>query len=215
MSSTNIFNLINATEFNSSKTESEIVFNDSWQYMVGFLSNKISVSIGSGVIVSQQIIATANHVIKDLTQIRVIKYLDKNSTQAKVYTAFPLIQDVDNDICLLKVDGVINNNAAKIRQYNTLRIGENIHNISSPMHRDLTITSGIISKLGVIDNKDTIQNTAPQSPGSSGGGLFDSNGNLIGIVRGQQTSDDGKTADMIQSLNHAIPASLLFSLTSK
>lgn len=63
---------------------------------------------------------------------------------------------------------------------------------------ELTLSDGLISSLRVIPDGTIIQTTAPISHGSSGGGLFDSNGRLIGI-----TSFLHKNG---QNLNFAIPA---------
>jgi S1-C subfamily serine protease len=47
-----------------------------------------------------------------------------------------------------------------------------------------------------------MQTTAPISPGSSGGGLFDSRGNLVGVTNLSLVGRQG----LNQSLNFAIPA---------
>jgi len=62
----------------------------------------------------------------------------------------------------------------------------------------LTIAEGLLSSKREEGNRRLLQTSAPISQGSSGGGLFDSSGNLLGIttlmsVRGQ-------------NLNFAIPA---------
>ena len=62
-----------------------------------------------------------------------------------------------------------------------------------------TLSEGLISNLRAEGHRNIVQTTAPVSPGSSGGGLFDERGNLIGITTSQITS--------AQNLNFAIAAS--------
>jgi serine protease Do len=77
-------------------------------------------------------------------------------------------------------------------------VGEEVYTIGSPSGLESTLGQGIISGLRQLESQRLIQTTAPISPGSSGGGLFDRSGNVIGI-----------TTFMIskgQSLNFAIAA---------
>lgn len=71
--------------------------------------------------------------------------------------------------------------------------------IGAPRGLELTLSNGIISQLRVEKNDvlPMIQTTAAISPGSSGGGLFDLRGNLIGLTTSQLKD--------AQSLNFAIP----------
>ena len=63
------------------------------------------------------------------------------------------------------------------------------------------MSEGIVSGLRDIDEATFIQNTAAMSPGSSGGGLFNADGKLVGIVT-SYFSDS-------QNLNFALPADLI------
>ena len=67
-----------------------------------------------------------------------------------------------------------------IRNFTDLEIGERVYSISTAQGFEKTIAEGIIS--GLLSEPRIIQTTAPISPGSSGGGLFDNSGNLIGIT---------------------------------
>jgi S1-C subfamily serine protease len=97
-----------------------------------------------------------------------------------------------------------------------LQVGERVFAIGAPEGLDLTLSEGIISRLevwkpeGVPDAEsmvEQIQTTAAISPGSSGGGLFDQAGRLIGI-----TTSSIRGA---QNLNFAIPVSDVQSLVDR
>lgn len=63
-----------------------------------------------------------------------------------------------------------------------MRPGARVYAIGAPEGLELSITEGLVSALRNIDGVRVFQSSAPISPGSSGGGLFDDQGNLIGIT---------------------------------
>jgi len=69
-----------------------------------------------------------------------------------------------------------------IRSFDSLQIGEPVITIGSPGGFSNTLSNGIISQLRLLDGQKLVQTTAAISGGSSGGGLFDAKGNLIGIT---------------------------------
>jgi hypothetical protein len=79
-----------------------------------------------------------------------------------------------------------------------VRTGQRVYAIGSPQGLELTISEGIVSALRKVEEGTVIQTTAPISPGSSGGGLFDLSGHLIGIMTFQHRYG--------QNLNFALPA---------
>lgn len=81
-----------------------------------------------------------------------------------------------------------------------IKKGETVVAIGSPLGIKNTVSSGILSGRLMKDNMDVLQFTAPISSGSSGGALFDDNGNVIGITYASYV--DG------QNLNLAIPIEL-------
>ncbi|MFZ0210228.1 MAG: serine protease [Roseiarcus sp.] len=54
--------------------------------------------------------------------------------------------------------------------------------IGAPAGIELTMTDGLLSGKRPISGQHYVQTSAPISPGSSGGGLFDETGNLIGVT---------------------------------
>ena len=80
----------------------------------------------------------------------------------------------------------------------TLEIGETVYAIGNPQRLELTVSDGLLSGKRSAGELRLVQTTAPISPGSSGGGLFDSRGNLVGITT--------STRRDAQNINFAIPA---------
>ncbi len=79
---------------------------------------------------------------------------------------------------------------------------------ASPQGLELTISEGIVSSLRSVPDVGTvIQTSAAISPGSSGGGLFDSSGRLIGITTFQSKSG--------QNLNFAVPAEWIKTMSTR
>lgn len=62
------------------------------------------------------------------------------------------------------------------------RIGDRVLALGAPLALDGTLTDGIVSQVRQLGERTLIQTTAPISPGSSGGGLFLTDGQLVGIT---------------------------------
>ena len=149
-----------------------------------FPNRKKSQSLGSGVIIDPEngYIVTNNHVIENAKTIKVI-LLDKREIDAKI-----IATDPPSDIAIIKVE-TIELNSVKMGNSEELQVGEWVVAIGSPfgLHLNHTVTAGIISAIGrndVISRnnfENFIQHDAAINPGNSGGGLFNLNGELIGI----------------------------------
>jgi serine protease Do len=148
------------------------------------------VSIGSGVVIAREKVITNCHVTQggDTIQVKI----DKQSYSGRVE-----LEDRDFDLCRLHVAG-LNAPAVRLGQGQNLRSGQKVFAIGAPHGLDLTISDGIVSALREMPGGKVIQTTAPVSPGSSGGGLFDTLGNLVGVVTFQHSKG--------QNLNFAVPA---------
>lgn len=90
--------------------------------------------------------------------------------------------DSDTDRCIVATESGNFRPVRGIRSYTDLSVGERVFSIGAPAGLDKTLGEGLISGLRDFGNVRLIQTSAPISPGSSGGGLFDSRGNLIGIT---------------------------------
>ena len=88
-----------------------------------------------------------------------------------------------------------------------VRPGQTVFAIGSPQGLDLSISEGIVSSVRESRLGPLIQTTAAISPGSSGGGLFNVSGQLIGI-----TTFQSKTG---QNLNFAVPADWIADMQTR
>lgn len=143
--------------------------------------------IGSGILLSDKVIVTNNHVIEDAERIEVV--FNVNST-AESYNAKILVTDKANDLALLVVKDdkfkTLPSAPYKIIQ-GTVDVGTSIFTMGYPMSQilgdEVKVTDGIISaKSGYEGDIRTYQISAPIQPGNSGGALFDKKGNLVGIT---------------------------------
>ncbi|MBI3484410.1 MAG: trypsin-like peptidase domain-containing protein [Acidobacteria bacterium] len=134
---------------------------------------------GSGVAVTSQLIVTNKHVIGEGEKYRVRK--GNQTWEARVHKVA-----LDSDLSLLRCEGV-DFVAAEIRSPFAPVVGERVYAVGAPQGLELTLSDGLISGL----RGGLIQTTAAISKGSSGGGLFDDAGRLVGITsfyfaKGQQ-----------------------------
>ena len=90
-------------------------------------------------------------------------------------------KNLEKDMCVVKADLPLVPTTT-FRRYSDLKIGEKVYAIGSPKSLENTLSEGIVSGLRTSDGVRYIQTTAPIASGSSGGGLFDEYGRLIGIT---------------------------------
>lgn len=131
-------------------------------------------SMGSGVILPDRDVVTNCHVVKGASQLKV-------RIGNKEYTARLRYSDWDRDVCSLSVSGLVQQ-AAVVGSTKTLKVGAKVYAVGAPRGLELTLSDGIVSSLREVDGGRYIQTTAAISPGSSGGGLYDENGALVGLT---------------------------------
>ena len=130
--------------------------------------------VGSAVAISEDELLTNCHVVGDLDQVRIARA--KDELDAKVVS-----RNAGADRCVLRA-------AAKlpkwvtVRPYDDIKVGERAVTIGTPQGLELTVAEGIVSSKRVFNQSRVIQTSAPISQGSSGGGLFDARGHLLGIT---------------------------------
>lgn len=132
------------------------------------------VAFGSGVVVAPGEVVTNRHVIAGGVRL-VVRQADM--TWPTVVTHF----DVDHDLCILGVEG-LKASPVVMRKSSSLSIGERVYAVGAPEGFELTLSEGLISGLRSKEGSRLVQTTAPFSRGSSGGGLFDVKGRLVGIT---------------------------------
>ena len=89
--------------------------------------------------------------------------------------------DPDHDLAWLLTEG-LKAPGVPVRRSLTLEVGERVYAIGAPEGLELTLSEGLISGLREYGEVRIIQTTAAISHGSSGGGLFDAQGRLVGIT---------------------------------
>jgi thiol-disulfide isomerase/thioredoxin len=150
---------------------------------------------GSGVAFGGGLVLTNCHVLEDAYSVAV-------ETQGKAYAASRLRNDKDRDLCSLMVAG-LPSPKVRIGSVSNLSIGDKVYAIGAPRGLELTFTDGLVSS---IRTGQILQTTAAISPGSSGGGLFDEYGQLVGITT--------LTLKDSQGLNFAVPVEWATALAS-
>ncbi len=148
------------------------------------------VAFGSGVVIERDEVITNCHVVARGVSINV-------KLGSAVRSADVQVSDEELDLCRLRVSG-LGAPAVAIGSVTQLRTGQRVYAIGAPQGLELTISEGIVSSLREVQGGTVIQTTAPISAGSSGGGLFDLSGRLVGIMTFQHRYG--------QNLNFALPA---------
>lgn len=165
---------------------------------------------GSGVIVSEDgYIVTNNHVIANA------KHVDVILASGQHYEAKLVGADRNNDLAVVKINAK-GLPAAKIGNSDDLMVGELAVAVGNPLGDfQGTVTAGIISSLGrtliledeqggLVELRNLVQTDAAINSGNSGGGLFNSYGELIGINVAKVGSSGSGTAS-VEGLGFAIP----------
>lgn len=173
-----------------------------------FAQQYVQQGAGSGVIISQDgYILTNNHVINGANSVKVRL---RDGTE---YDATIIGSDSDNDIALLKVNAT-GLSPATFGDSNSLAVGDYVVAIGNPLGElGGTVTDGIISalarKVTIEDTQMTLlQTNAQVNPGNSGGGLFNANGELVGIVNAKQSATE------VEGIAFAIPINNVLDILS-
>ena len=128
---------------------------------------------GSGVLLPSGKIATNCHVVEGGASYQVSR--GKQLFRAALYA-----EDGDKDICLLDAKG-IQGKPAQLGKAADLKVGDSVYAVGAPQGLELSLSDGIVAQLRG-GPPPLIQITAAISPGSSGGGLFDGDGRLVGLT---------------------------------
>jgi hypothetical protein len=151
---------------------------------------------GSGVVVAPGRVVTNRHVVEAAARLRV-------HHAARSGAAVLLYLDRERDLALLGADW-LEAPAVERRPSQTLEIGEHVYAVGAPQGLDLSLSDGLVSGLKPRSGGHIVQTTAPISSGSSGGGLFDGQGRLVGI-----TAFALRDA---QNMNYALPVDWIATL---
>ena len=184
-------------------TTEQVVYSQ-WSW---YGQNQVESGAGSGVIISSDgYILTCAHVVDGASTITV-------TIGDKDYTATLVGEDTTSDIAVIKIDadGLT---PATVGDSDSLKVGQNVMAVGNPLGElGGTVTGGMISALNrsvtiqgssSVNTMSLIQMDASVSPGNSGGGLFNMNGELVGIVNAKSSSSDAEGLGFAIPINDAI-----------
>jgi S1-C subfamily serine protease len=133
-----------------------------------------SVSVGSGVVLPGERVATACHVVEGAAEVQVsYKYVASSATLAR--------QDRARDLCVLNAPG-LTAPAATLARSTDLKAGERLLAFSGAFGNDVRLMIGEVNALHPMDGGAVIETSVPFVVGDSGGGLFNNDGELIGLL---------------------------------
>jgi S1-C subfamily serine protease len=156
------------------------------------------ITLGSGVMLPSGKFVTNYHVIEKGGQYRV-------GQGNNFIPAILLALDKEKDICILSASG-LSSKPANLGKSVKLKVGERVYAIGAPKGLELSLSEGLVSQLRG-GPPPIIQTTAAISPWSSGGGLFNAEGELVGITTLQMKEG--------QNLNFALPVEWITQVMSK
>ncbi len=158
-----------------------------------------SIGLGSGVVIGAGQVITNCHVAQKGKSLQVRQ-------SGKTFKATLQFADPDRDLCQLSVPD-LQATPITLGTAKKLRVGQRVYAIGAPQGLELTLSEGLISSLRPYEGSQYIQTSAAISPGSSGGGLFDDQGRLIGITTFYLAEG--------QSLNFALPVDWIGELPQR
>jgi len=171
---------------------------------------RIENSLGSGVILDASGIVVSNHhVVAGADEITVVLQ-DRREFQGRVIFA-----DKDSDLAVVKLRDASGLPTLRLRDSDTLEVGDLVLAIGNPFGVGQTVTSGIISGLartGGAQKRGTgffIQTDAAINPGNSGGALVDMEGRLVGINTAILSRSGGSIG-----IGFAVPANLVATVVN-
>ena len=184
-------------------TTEQVVYSQ-WSW---YGQNQVESGAGSGVIISSDgYILTCAHVVDGASTITV-------TIGDKDYTATLVGEDTTSDIAVIKIDAD-GMTPATVGNSDSLKVGQSVMAVGNPLGElGGTVTGGMISALNrsvtiqgssSVNTMSLIQMDASVSPGNSGGGLFNMNGELVGIVNAKSSSSDAEGLGFAIPINDAI-----------
>lgn len=155
-------------------------------------------ALGSAVVIAPGVLITNCHVVEKAATITV-------SHDRLTHAARLQYHDPTRDLCQLAASGVLAP-SVPLAPSSALHPGQKVYAIGNPRGLELTISDGLVSGLrrNAAGQLQLVQISVPISPGSSGGGLFDVYGRLVGIT----TSGLRES----QNLNFALPSEWVLEL---
>jgi hypothetical protein len=158
---------------------------------------------GSAVVIGAGRLVTNCHVLARASSFK----LRRGNVSFPGKLEFP---DVERDLCQVTAEG-LTAPVVKLAPSRTLRVGQKVFTLGAPGALEETISDGLLSALRLDPNGKLryLQTSAPISVGSSGGGLFNDKGELIGITTAMLAGP------AVQNLSFAVPADWILELEAR
>jgi len=165
-------------------------------------ANGQPVSLSSGFFVLDGVVASNYHVVEGASR----GYVKVVGQKTKYEIEGIMGIETERDLVLLKITAT-RTRPLSLGDSDSVEVGEPVYAIGNPQGLEGTFSQGIVSGIRKVGSDKLLQMTAPISPGSSGGPVLNTRGEVIGvsvaIFRGGQ------------NLNFAVPSNYLKALIPK
>jgi len=168
--------------------------------IVALDENDQPLSVGSGFFIDTEGTIASNHHVLEGSARAIVKTVDGQKGEI-----LEIIKDNPALDLLVATTTLRNTTPLRFGDSDTVTVGEDIVAIGNPAGLEGTVSRGIVSGIRKAEDMQMIQITAPISPGSSGGPVFNMNGRVIGVATAYITGG--------QNLNFAMPVNYLKTLT--
>jgi V8-like Glu-specific endopeptidase len=176
------------------------------------------ISRGTGFVISKKgLVVTNEHVVSNSESVK-LKFNNKDGRK-NTYSASKIISDEESDISVLKIDdeGFGGFNSIPYGVTKSYSSGQDVFTLGYPMTgvmgESVKVTEGIISSTEGPTEKDVfMQTSVPIQPGNSGGPLFDTSGNIVGITTA--TLSERATGVDAENVNYSTKSDHFVSLAS-
>ena len=191
-------------------------FGNGYGYNKPESSEEVKYGSGSGVVVEKEYVLTNYHVVEGAHSLKI----SVGDDQENLYDATVAAYDEDKDVAVLYVPG-LPLDPVELGDSDDLVVGDWVVNIGNPIGFTGTATAGIVSGLnreipsdGTGTDKygraskivnSMIQTDAAINSGNSGGGMFNTAGQLVGIPTLKYSGTRYSSSAMIESIGMCIP----------
>ncbi len=131
-------------------------------------------SLGSGVMVGRDLVITNCHVTRDATRLHVVRGGVRWLVAAQQ-------ADIDHDLCLLQAPGV-QSTVVPLATAQPLQMGQAVTALGYTGGVDLQHSFGAVVDLHRLSDGSVVQTSNGFNSGASGGGLFNADGHLVGVL---------------------------------
>jgi putative serine protease PepD len=174
-----------------------------------------SSATGGGGTGSGLILDTEGHIVTNYHVVANADHYDVTLDDGSIVSATVVGTDPGDDLAIIKIPAAgLNLTPVKLADATATRVGDGVVAIGNPLDLEATLTEGVVSGLGRVLNdgdggrplRELIQTDTAINPGNSGGGLFNLDGELIGITN---AIENPSGQDSFSGIGYAIPVSTL------